>query len=270
MSKYASAVIKIAEAEVGYLEKETNKNLDSKTANAGDENYNKYARDLDAIPGFYNGKKNGYAWCDIFVDWCFVQAFGAVEGKEMLCATGKVYGAGCGMSARYYKDKGQFHLSGPKPGDQIFFWDKAKSTVAHTGLVYKVDDTKVYTIEGNTSGASGVVANGGGVCKKSYDLAYSRIYGYGRPAYDAEPVEKKGDYTMDMRNLKKGCKGEDVKALQILLIGRGYSCGSAGADGDFGSATYKAVKAYQEDHEDKCGKPDGVAGKKTMGSLLGV
>lgn len=269
MNKYASAVIKIAEAEVGYLEKETNKNLDSKTANAGDENYNKYARDLDSIPGFYNGKKNGYAWCDIFVDWCFVQAFGPIVGKALICATGKEYGAGCGMSARYYKDKGQFHLSGPKTGDQIFFWDKAKSTVAHTGLVYKVDSTRVYTIEGNTSGTAGVVANGGGVFKKSYDLAYDRIYGYGRPAYDAEPTttETKGDYTMEMRNLKKGCKGEDVKALQILLIGRGYSCGKYGADGDFGSGTEKAVKAYQKD---KKLEVDGIAGKQTMSSLLGV
>ena len=59
-------------AEVGYLEKKTNKNLDSKTANAGYNNYTKYARDLDAISGFYNGKKQGYAWCDMFVDWCFV------------------------------------------------------------------------------------------------------------------------------------------------------------------------------------------------------
>lgn len=37
MANYASELIKVAEAEVGYLEKETNKNLDSKTANAGDK-----------------------------------------------------------------------------------------------------------------------------------------------------------------------------------------------------------------------------------------
>lgn len=265
--KYASKVIAVAEAEIGYLEKETKKDLDFKKANAGDENYTKYARDLDAIPGFYNAKKQGYAWCDIFVDWCFVQAFGEAIGKDLLCATGKVYGAGCGMSARYYKDRGQFHQSGPKPGDQIFFWNKAKSEVAHTGLVYKVDNTKVYTIEGNTSSASGVVANGGGVFKKSYDLAYSRIYGYGRPAYDEEIAKPKGDYTMEMRNLKKGCKGEDVKALQILLIGRNFSCGKYGADGDFGSATESAVRNYQKA---KKLEVDGIAGKKTMSSLLGV
>jgi hypothetical protein len=51
-------VIDIALAEVGYLEKKSNSNLDNKTANAGSNNYTKYGRDLDAV-GFYNGKKNG-------------------------------------------------------------------------------------------------------------------------------------------------------------------------------------------------------------------
>ena len=45
--------------------------------------------------------------------------------------------------------------------------------------------------------------------------------------------------------LKKGSKGASVKALQILLMGYGYSCGSWGADGDFGAATESALKAYQ-------------------------
>ena len=53
-------VLSVAAAEVGYLEKANNKNLDGKTENAGDKNYTKYARDLDAIPGFYNGRKQGY------------------------------------------------------------------------------------------------------------------------------------------------------------------------------------------------------------------
>ena len=83
----------------------------------------------------------------------------------------------------------------------------------------------------------------------------------------ATTTTRKGDYTMEMRNLKKGCTGEDVKALQILLIGRGYDCGSYGSDGDFGSATDKAVRAYQKD---KGLTVDGVAGKDTMSGLLGV
>ena len=65
-------VIDVAILEVGYVEKATNSNLDDKTANSGSGNYTKYARDLDEI-NFYNSKKNGYAWCDVFVDWCLLK-----------------------------------------------------------------------------------------------------------------------------------------------------------------------------------------------------
>ncbi len=81
-----------------------------------------------------------------------------------------------------------------------------------------------------------------------------------------EEQAKSGEFKITMRNLKQGCKGEDVKALQILLIGRGYTCGSYGVDGSFGAATEAAVKNYQRDK--KLGV-DGIAGPDTMGSLLG-
>ena len=77
--------------------------------------------------------------------------------------------------------------------------------------------------------------------------------------------EMKGDFTLEMRNLEKGCKGEDVKALQILLNGRGFHCGTA--DGVFGKNTEKALKAFQAK---KKLTVDAVAGKNTMAALLGV
>lgn len=86
--------------------------------------------------------------------------------------------------------------------------------------------------------------------------------------YEEKTAETKAvDFTVGMRNLKKGCIGDDVKALQILLIGRGYSCGSYGTDGDFGGDTDKAVRSYQKD---KGLAVDGVAGKNTISRLLGV
>jgi hypothetical protein len=190
-------VIALALAEVGYLEKKSAAQLDNQTANAGSANYTKYARDLDALGDFYNGPKQGYAWCDVFVDWCFVQAYGVENALKLLCAKRGSSGAGCTYSLNYYIAAGQFHKRGEKPevGDQIFFGAVGNSN--HTGLVCKVDDTTVYTVEGNTSGADGVVPNGGAVCKKSYPRSYSGIAGYGRPAYndgfagdsvDAEPV----------------------------------------------------------------------------------
>ena len=234
MAKYASKVLEIALAEVGYLEKKTNKNLDSKTGNAGSNNYTKYARDLDAVSNFYNGKKNGYAWCDIFVDWVFIKAFGVETAKKLLCQPNKSYGAGCYYSARYYKNNGKFYTSNPKPGDQIFFWNSKKNDVAHTGLVYDVDNTYVYTVEGNTSGASGVVANGGGVCCKKYKLNYTRIYGYGRPAYDAEPVDNDkpsvSTYT------------PTIMEWQNAAVKDGYKFPKYGADGEWGTECVSVAK----------------------------
>lgn len=77
----------------------------------------------------------------------------------------------------------------------------------------------------------------------------------------------KGDYTLSFDYLRRGSKGEAVRALQTLLIGKGYSCGGTGADGDFGANTEKAVRAFQTDCEIEA---DGIVGADTMSRLLGV
>lgn len=293
VSNYVNKVICTAEAEVGYLEKASNKNLDSMTGNAGSGNFTKYARDLDAISGFYNGKKNGFAWCDVFVDWCFVQAFGVSAAKKLLCQPDKSLGAGCGYSANYYKQKGQFYTADPQPGDQIFFWNAAKNAVAHTGLVYKVSEGKVYTIEGNTSGAVGVVANGGGVFKKWYQLNYWRIYGYGRPAYDPDPAEYepvvsvlewqiaaiKDGFTFPKYGAdgKWGAESASVAAKAIVKQRLTYKhqnltrliqrAAGAAEDGKFGKQTKLAVIEFQTQRGLVA---DGEVGPATWAAILGV
>lgn len=177
MACTASKVLAVAAAEIGYKEKASNAQLDDKAANAGSANYTKYARDFDQkYPKWYNGKKNGFAWCDMFVDWCFLTAFGYEKALALLCQPERSTGAGCTYSAGFYKAKGQFYTSNPKPGDQIFFGTSI-SNCTHTGIVEKADGSKVYTIEGNTSDQ---------VARRSYALNDSKIVGYGRPKYDAE------------------------------------------------------------------------------------
>ena len=80
-------------------------------------------------------------------------------------------------------------------------------------------------------------------------------------------TEKEGVCNVELKVLKKGAKGNDVKALQTLLIGYGYPCGSYGADGSFGGATDKAVRSYQKA---KGLEVDGAVGPATWGKLLGV
>ena len=174
---YASKVIKVAEAEIGYKEKATNANLDDKTANAGYGNWNKYARDFDTkYPNWYNGKKNGYDWCDIFVDWCFVTAYGYENALRLTCQPEKSFGAGCRSSLRYYRQKNRFFTSDPQPGDQIFFGSDP-TEVYHTGLVVEVKDGNVITVEGNNKDA---------VIRCTYSVTNRNICGYGRPAYDVK------------------------------------------------------------------------------------
>lgn len=158
-------ILSIAEAEVGYLEKASNRQLDSKTANAGSANYTKYGRDYGM---------NGVAWCAMFVWWCANQAG---IGADVIPKT-----ASCTTSRNWFKDNGLFRSVAPQRGDLIYFKD-TDGTAAHIGIVCAVDGSKVYTIEGNTSGGSTLISNGGGVCKKSYSLTYNKIQGYARPAY---------------------------------------------------------------------------------------
>lgn len=193
-------LLSVAAAEIGYLEKQSSSQLDDKTANAGYNNYTKYARDLDAL-GVYNFPKNGYEWCDMFVDWCFVQAFGLDAAWRMTGQAMRGAGAGCTYSAQYYQRMGRFSRNDPKPGDQIFFTQDGCKTSCHTGIVEKIEGGRVFTIEGNTSSASGVVANGGTVARKSYALGSTYIYGYGRP--DWTVIGEQGDEDMDVEKFKE-------------------------------------------------------------------
>ena len=168
------AVVALAESEVGYHEKASNAQLDDPSGNIGGNNWTKYARDLDAIPDYYNGKKNGYAWCDIFVDWCFVKTFGEEKGRQMLYQPEQSAGAGCLYSAGYYKQNNAFHRTNPRVGDQIFF-SYSPGEYSHTGIVVDVNGNTITTVEGNTSDSVG---------RRTYETSNRSIAGYGTPNWD--------------------------------------------------------------------------------------
>lgn len=272
MANTVDKVITIADAEVGYLEKKSDSQLYDKTANAGYGNYTKYGKEMHKI--YPSVMDYPAPYCDAFVDWCFYKAYGIANAKGLLGGNFDDYTV---ASAQLYKNKKAWYTSNPKVGDQIFFTN-SKGGICHTGLVYKVDNTYVYTIEGNTSGANGVIANGGGVCKKKYSLTYSRIAGYGRPEYDEGSFEKKEHETIvvgpatDIEDLtknvifyEKGDEGAKVKDLQNWLISLGYDLGKYGADGDYGSATEAAIKEFQKDYNiEPTGKYDRITNSKVQ------
>lgn len=177
-----NTVIQTAGNEIGYLEKKSNDQLDSKTANAGSSNYTKYNRDYMAWGA---GGSINMQWCAAFVSWCFVVAYGLEAAKALLCGGLHHYtptGANRFKARRRYIKRGS---GTPQAGDVIYFYSSAKGRIGHVGIVERVSGSKVYTIEGNTSGASTLVTNGGGVKRKSYSLTSTYIDGYGRPDYAA-------------------------------------------------------------------------------------
>lgn len=252
-----NAMLKIAENEVGYLEKKTNSQLDSKTANAGYNNYTKYWRDV--YPAYQM-----QPWCAVWVSWVFMKAFGLNKAKTLLKHWPYVYCPTLGAKFTKYAN--------PQKGDIVIFY--RGGTFAHTGIVTKVEGDKFWTIEGNTSGASGIVANGGGVCRKSYYNSQLPGTKFCRPDYSIISSVNSSDISTAPTNprnyLQYGDTGNDVKILQQKL--NKVSIHDANGkklveDGEFGSATKYAVQAFQKKYRLEV---DGIAGKDTISKLDAV
>ena len=112
-------------------------------------------------------------WCACFVSWCANEC-GYID-------TGVIpkY-AGCVNGVQWFKDRGQW-MDGsaePAPGMIIFFdWNDENGQDGlsdHTGIVEKVENGRVYTIEGNS---------GDSVRQNSYPVGHYEVLGYGCPAF---------------------------------------------------------------------------------------
>ena len=108
-------------------------------------------------------------WCACFVSWCANEC-GYID-------TGVIPKfAGCVNGAQWFKDRGQWQdgSAEPVPGMIIFFDWEGDGETDHVGIVEKVENGTVYTVEGNS----------GDSCKlNSYAVGSGVIYGYGCPAY---------------------------------------------------------------------------------------
>lgn len=157
----------LLDTQVGYLEKRSNSNLDSKTGNAGYNNYTKYSRDVNNM-GLMGCQ--GQPWCAVYQFWICAQIFGKQKALEIM-------GSGfynCNSVKAHSKSKGTWH-STPKLGALVIFRNGA-----HIGRVISISGNTIRTNEGNTSSGSlnNVEANGGCVAEKSYTIGNSQIDGY--------------------------------------------------------------------------------------------
>lgn len=148
-----------------YLEKRTNAYLDDFQKNAGYNNYTKFARDVDnwGQPGC-----QGQPWCAEFQFWKLVKILGITKALQIM--GGGFYN--CQSITQWAKKNGTWH-STPKDGALVIFRDGS-----HIGSVRSYSNTYIYTNEGNTSSAAGVIANGGSCRNKRYLRSDPVIDGY--------------------------------------------------------------------------------------------
>ncbi len=157
----------------GYLEKKSNAYLDDFKKNAGYNNYTKFARDVNSWgqPGC-----QGQPWCAEYQFWKLVKILGITKALQIM--GGGFYN--CVSITNHAKAKGTWH-STPKVGALVIFRNGS-----HVADIQSFDSKRIYTNEGNTSSASGVVANGGAVRNKSYAINDSSIDGYAWIDWDGE------------------------------------------------------------------------------------
>ena len=267
-SEAINVVLGIAEEEIGYLEKKNNSQLDSKTGNAGSANYTKYWRDIK--PSY-----QGQPWCAAFISWCFMKAFGLDNAKKLLKHWPYVY---CPTLGNLFTRN-----ANPKIGDIVIFYHNG--TFTHTGLVTAVIGDRFYTIEGNTSGASGIIANGGGVCAKSYLNSqmpgtkfctpdYSIVSDASAPAKpentSSNTTQTGEEYMFEPKTVKAGDKNTSVLLLQEILKSRGFKGKNKkdlDLDWEAGDNTIYALKQYQKSRGLDV---DGVCGSATWKDLIAI
>lgn len=215
--------------------------------------------------------------------WCatFASAVGIKCGLTDIMPTE----ISCSKLIALYKNLGRWQENDayiPSPGDLVMYdWGDSgngdnKGNPDHVGIVESVNNGIIRVIEGNINDEVGyreLEVNGKyirGFCLPNY--ASKVVENSNKPGTESDkssnkPLNEKygKEITVTLHQLKKGCNGEEVRALQILLMGRGYDVGKAGADGDFGTATRNAVIKYQRDHGLDA---DGIAGKDTITALM--
>ena len=177
-----------------------------------------------------------------------------------------------------YKKLGRWKESDsyiPKPGDVIMYaWGdngvgECTGGASHVGIVAACDGRTITVIEGNKNDAVGyreIAVNG----------RYIRGFGlpdYASKATEDEPVtpapkepKKEDTITMELRMLKRGMSGNDVRAAMLLMKDKGYYPWNIPAtDKLFGPKMEAGVRRMQAEHNLGV---DGIIGRNSWTFLL--
>lgn len=192
------------------------------------------------------GLIKGYLWCDTPDSEPIYKASQdvAVSGLFMVCP-----------------ENGSIDTMPDTPGVCVFMRD-----MSHVGVYIGGGDVVEATGHARGVVKTKLAGRGWGLWGKPRWISYEAA---ATPAQPAQTTTQATASTLNVTGLpllRYGDKGEYVRSAQLLLIGRGYSCGRCGADGEIGQDTCNAVIAYQR----ACGlQQDGIIGAQTWARLIG-
>lgn len=235
-------ILDLALSQVGYKESGTNWTI--------------YARDLDNADYYKPQKKQGVAWCSTFVNWLFFNQLGSAEkAQDILYQPHKNnLSASAAYSASYFKNAHAWYTM-PETGDAVYF-KNSNGAISHIGIVYQVLGTTIVTIEGNHNNRVEKVTRKRSECVGFGRPNWNKYENFGKPGTIIG-----GNFEVKCRVIKyvksNLMKGEDVRSIQKII--------GADADGVFGPASEKALKAWQKAHNLEA---DGKAGPATMTKMF--
>lgn len=186
--------------------------------------------------------------------------FNAGRGQGVECYTygGKEHAEAVNICRNIYRLG--FRNRGVKDGSHLYVVNKtnAKAILVEVCFVDTKSDTDLYEMRGADTIAKAI-------CEAITGQSVKEPTETKETATPKSETTEEETVNITLLTLQKGSEGKQVKTLQRLLIALGYSCGNAGVDGDFGTATDKAVKAFQKDNGLTV---DGIVGVKSWTKLL--
>lgn len=185
----AKDIVNVALSQVGYHEGSSGSDLSGNSSSSA--NYTEYGR-------WFGQQSN---WCAIFISWCANQA-------GIPTSVVKKNAVASGNSCQFGEKKYSFGSRNPQPGDILYVQNDSDSSVDHVGLVYKVDDTYIYAVEGNFGNKVGTIKYYKDTGRQTY-YSSTKILFYGVPDYLTDnavsntapttPAVEKGDVNIDKK-----------------------------------------------------------------------
>lgn len=192
------------------------------------------------------GLIKGYRWCD------------TPDSEPAYKSVQDVAVSGLYMSC---PESGSIDTMPDIPGVCVFMRD-----MSHVGVYVGGGDVVEATGHARGVVKTKLAGRGWGLWGKPRWISYEAAATPAQPAQTATQATASALNVTGLPLLRYGDKGECVRSAQLLLIGRGYSCGRCGADGEIGQDTYNAIIAFQR----ATGlQQDGIIGAQTWARLIG-